>query len=110
MSVARWNPEELEGVVASGRPVLVDLRADWCRQCAPQEQVVERLLPSYEGEVAIGSVDVGDHPEVSERYEILGLPAFLLFNGGDHKETVNGFRRAPELRAVISKLLVGAKP
>jgi len=108
--VPRWKPEELNEVVAGGGPVLVDLRADWCRQCGPQEQVVERIKPSYEGEVAIGSVDVGDHPEVTERYDVLGLPAFLLFNGGEHKETVNGFRRAPELRAAISQLLVGGKP
>ncbi|MCA1841659.1 MAG: thioredoxin family protein [Actinobacteria bacterium] len=105
MSVPRWTRKELEEVVAGAGPVLVDLRADWCTRCGPQEQVVERILPEYEGRVAIGSLDVGEHPDVADDYGIQGLPAFLLFQGGEHVHTISGFRRAPELRAAIGGYL-----
>lgn len=105
MVVPRWSPQDVQSLVAQGGPVLVDLRADWCIQCGPQEEVLARLLPEYAGRVTIGSVDVGTHPSFADEHGIKGLPAFLFFARGDHRLTVSGYRRAPELRENLSRLL-----
>lgn len=107
MSATRWSPAEVQALVDSQKPVLVDLRADWCPQCGPQEQVVERLSDEYADRVHIGSLDVGIHTEYADEFSVQGLPAFLLFNQGVHQDTINGYQRAPQLRAAIRTLLAG---
>lgn len=105
MSLPDWTSTDLDDVVASGAPVLADLRADWCVQCGPQEQVLERIAPEFEGTVYFGSVDVGAHHEVVDRYGIRGLPSLLIFAGGEQRDTLNGFKRAPLVRQALLRLL-----
>lgn len=105
MAIERWDDEKLAAAIEQGAALLVDLRADWCPQCGPQEGVLERIAPEFEGKVTIGSVDVGHHPAVLETYGVLGLPTMLLFNYGEHRDTINGFKRAPVIRLALKKLI-----
>ena len=104
MGLPNWGTGELDEAVASGEPVLVDLRADWCPQCGPQEAVLERILPGFEG-VRFGSVDIGEHEGVADRFGVRTLPSLLLFNRGEHVETVVGFKRGPAVREALTRLL-----
>ena len=38
--VVKWSPESLESLRASGKPVFVDVTADWCITCLANEQAV----------------------------------------------------------------------
>lgn len=105
MTLPRWSAEEMNEAVASGDPVLVDLRADWCPQCGPQEQVLERLLPSMGEQVRFGSVDVGEHTSVVDDYGVRGLPTLLVFNQGRHHSSLQGFKRAPAVRQALEDVL-----
>ncbi len=105
MSLIRWSSEDLDQAVTTQKPVFVDLRADWCPQCGPQEQIVERIAPSYQDKMIFGSIDVGQHAEITDRYGIKGLPAFLLFKDGKHQETLAGFKSAPLLRSLLDRFL-----
>lgn len=105
MTIPAWTTEELDKAIASGEPVLVDLRAEWCSQCGPQEQVLERVVPEFEGTVRFGSVDVGAHRAIVDRYDVRGLPTLLVFSGGEHRDTLNGFKRAPLIRQALIRLL-----
>lgn len=108
MGVPQWSPDDVQALVTRGDAVLVDVQADWCTRCGLQEQVLERLLPEYAGRVTIGRVDIGIHPSLADEYGIQSLPTFLLFAGGNLRFTVNGYRRAPELREALSRLLTAA--
>lgn len=105
MNIKKWNEQELEEAVAGKRPLLVDLQADWCMQCGPQEKVLERVAPTFDGQIIFASVDVGQFPAVSAQYDVVGLPAMLLFKHGQHQETLRGFKRAPVIRQALKKLL-----
>jgi len=105
MALERWNDEELASAIDRSSALLVDLRADWCPQCGPQEGVLERVAPEFAGQVTFGSVDVGLYPAVLDTYGIKGLPALLLFNDGEYKETICGFKRAPVIRLALKNLM-----
>jgi thioredoxin 1 len=105
MALEKWNDEELAIAIDQGRTLLVDLRADWCPQCGPQEGVLERIAPEFEGQVTFGSVDVGLYPTILDTYGVKGLPTLLLFNNGEYKETINGFKRAPVIRLALKSLM-----
>ncbi|MGH8875122.1 MAG: thioredoxin family protein [Acidimicrobiia bacterium] len=104
MAIPAWTVEDLDRAVRSGARLLVDLRADWCPQCGPQEGVVERVMPAFEG-VAAGSIDVGRYPEVAERHEVVSLPTLLLFRNSRLAECLTGFNPAPLVRAALQRLV-----
>jgi thioredoxin-like negative regulator of GroEL len=105
MALERLGGVELEALIASGGRVVVEVQAPWCTQCASQALAVERIVPEYDGRVAFGAIDLGDHPELGERFGVTGLPAFIFFQGGKCRSMVGGYRRAAELRALIREHL-----
>lgn len=105
MALPSWSTDEMERVIASGDAVLVDLRADWCPQCGPQERVLERVLPAFDERVRFGSVDVAVNPTVVDDYHVQGLPTLLVFRDRRHHSTLAGFKRAPEVRQALEDAL-----
>ncbi|MGH8937253.1 MAG: thioredoxin family protein [Acidimicrobiia bacterium] len=103
--IRRWTDRELDREVEERSVVLADLRADWCSQCDPQERVIVRLLPEFDGRVAIGSVDVGLYPEVVDRHDVQTLPTLLVFRDGLLHRRLTGFKRAPAVRAAVLEAL-----
>jgi thioredoxin 1 len=100
VSLPRWDRNQLEAEVASGSTVIVDLRADWCPQCGPQERVVQRVVAEHPG-VRAGSIDVEEEPEIVEEFEVSGLPTLLIFRDGAIGEVLRGFSGAPLIRRAL---------
>ena len=105
MTIPSWDPSQLDERVGAGVPVLAELRADWCPQCNAQEAALTRVALHYGDRVAIGTIDVGEHPAVPDEFSIQGLPAFLLYTRGRLHRTETGYRRAPQLQALLDDLL-----
>lgn len=105
MALERWNDKEMANAIEQGSALLVDLRADWCPQCGPQEGVLQRIAPEFEGKVRFGSVDVGVYTAVLDIYGVKGLPTLLLFKNGEHRASIHGFKRAPVVRLALKNLL-----
>ncbi len=59
----------------SGDPVLLDFHAAWCPPCRSMRPAVEKLAQAG---YPIRSVDVDQSPELSKRYKIEGIPAYLV--------------------------------
>ena len=104
-TLPRWSLEELDDAVRVNRVVVVELRSESCPYCGPQEGVLLRLNEERAEALVIGSVDVNDHAEVVEKFEITGLPTILFFSDGSLTQRIAGFRRAPELRPLLRALL-----
>jgi len=105
-----WTAEELRRHLGAGAPVMVEWWADWCTNCAAQKKVVERLAPEFEGLITIGTIDVGNHPELAEEFGVQSLPTLAVFIDGREVGVLHGFRRAPEIRETVQRALAGAAP
>jgi thioredoxin 1 len=75
------NFEEL--VIKSGKPVIVDLWAEWCGPCRMLTPIVEEMAKEYEGRAVIGKLNVDDNPEVTAKYGVRNIPTLLFFKGGE---------------------------
>jgi thioredoxin 1 len=75
------NFEEL--VIKSGKPVIVDLWAEWCGPCRMLTPIVEEIAKEYEGRAVIGKLNVDDNPEITAKYGVRNIPTVLFFKGGE---------------------------
>lgn len=69
-------------VLKSSTPVLVDFWAEWCGPCRALAPKLEEVAQELGTKVKIVKVNVDENEEIPRRYGIRGIPAMLLFKGG----------------------------
>lgn len=63
-------------------PVLVDFWADWCAPCKMAAPEVARVARAMAGRALVVKVDTERHPEVASRFNVQGIPSFVVLHRG----------------------------
>ncbi len=69
-------------VLESEVPVLVDFYADWCGPCKQMAPFLDEIAADKAGEMLVVKIDTDKSPEMSQRYDIKGIPFFGRFENG----------------------------
>ena len=75
--------------IASGLSI-VDCWAPWCGPCRRMGPIIDGLADISVGEIKVGKLDVDENPEVSRKYDIMSIPALLMFKDGKMVDTIIG--------------------
>ncbi len=92
-------------VLASAKPVLVDIFADWCQPCRMLAPKIEEIAGEYAGKATVGKLDIEASRAIGEKYNITALPTVLVFKGGQVQKQIVGYRPKRDYAEAIDALL-----
>lgn len=85
--------------------VLIDLWAEWCGPCKAMNPVIEELASEYAGKAVIAKLNVDDNPDVPTKFNVRGIPTFLLFKNGELQDKIVGATSKKILQEKINACL-----
>ena len=90
-------------VLQSPVPVLVDFWAAWCAPCRLIAPAVEAIAKDYAGRAKVGKVNVDENMLTSSKYNIRGIPALLVFKGGEMRDQIVGASSKENIQAMLDR-------
>ncbi|HEX6310671.1 MAG TPA: thioredoxin [Acidimicrobiia bacterium] len=104
--IAEAGESDFTEVVEHSRlPVVVDLWAPWCGPCRTISPALEEVARRRRGRIKLVKVNVDEHPGVSARFGVQGIPTLLLFRDGRLVGRTVGARGTDALQAWIDEAL-----
>jgi thiol-disulfide isomerase/thioredoxin len=92
----------------SGTPVVLEIGANWCKQCIEQQPIMEELEGEYK-EVKFFLANFDTEKELVKKYRVRGIPYFVFFDAGGKKSfEITGFQEKKVMEMFIKRVLYGS--
>ena len=77
--------------------VIVDFWAEWCGPCKMMHPILEEYSKE-EGAIQVVKVNVDEEADIASKYNIRGIPTFILFEDGEVAKRQTGVMSVQELK------------
>jgi thioredoxin 1 len=94
-----------EEVLDADGVVLVDFWAGWCMPCQMLNPIISKVAESMGEGVKVCKVNVDENRETAGKYNIMSIPAVLIFKGGKVVEELVGLRQKEDYEEAVKKHL-----
>lgn len=88
-------------IINKDKPVLVDFFATWCGPCQTMGPILEQVKETLGDEVSILKIDVDKNQALASKFQVRGVPTFILFKNGKQVWKQSGLIQKKELIQVI---------
>jgi thioredoxin 2 len=93
-------------VSQSSVPVVVDFWAAWCGPCRMMAPEIDKVAQHMARKALVLKVDTDANPELSQRYQIRGIPTLIVFAGGKEATRASGLQPAASVERMIADVLM----
>ncbi len=96
----------LEQVVKQDKPVLVDVRATWCRPCKMMAPVLEEVsINEVEDKLVVAKLDVDENPNTASQFGIMSIPTMIVFKNGQPVKQLVGYMPKAQLLSQLTDVI-----
>lgn len=81
--VVEITEQNFESFLASGQPLVVEFRAEWCRPCQSLKPILNELSETYKDKAVVATCDVEENNDIAVKYTIRNVPTILFFKDGE---------------------------
>jgi thioredoxin 1 len=88
---------------------VLDFYAEWCGPCKAMEPAIESLMTEYNVEgsgVEIKKVNVDSEHELTQKYNIKGIPTLIFLKDGEEASKVSGNHSKEKIAKMINEFLL----
>jgi len=93
------NEKEFKEKTGSGK-VLVDCFATWCGPCKMLSPIIDELAGEIK-DYTFYKLDVDENDNVAREYGVMSIPTLLIFENGELKQKLVGFKSKSELKEIL---------
>ena len=102
-SLLALSDETFSSVTQKGNWI-VDFWAEWCGPCKIIGPEVEEAAQKLTGKVKVGKLNVDDHQEIAQQYEVMSIPTLLFLKDGIVVDRTVGALEADEIIAKANEV------
>jgi thiol:disulfide interchange protein len=101
-----YSQPELDKLAAEGKPILLDIRADWCPTCAAQAPVIRELMAqSKYKDVTTFTIDFDKDTALLKAYNVPAQSTLIVLTGKQEKGRSVGDTRREEIENLLSNVV-----
>jgi len=101
-----FNQANFEAAQASGKPILLEVHADWCPTCRAQEPIISGLMQDPKNsDFVVLRVDFDNQKDVVKRFRAQYQSTLIVFKGKKEVSRSTGETRKDAIVAQLAKAL-----
>lgn len=90
-----------KSVRTDGLPIVIDYWAPWCGPCRMMAPEFAKAAGTLAGQARFAKINTEDHPAISQRLNIRGIPLLILWHRGREVARLAGARQAADIVSFV---------
>ncbi len=94
---------QFQEAITDSKPVVAVFKTTWCGDCRYLDMFMDDIVKKYESSLTFIEIDRDELPDLCYELNILGIPSFVVFNGG--KEITRFVSKLRKTQAEVEQFL-----